>query len=235
MAAKSPIVLIIGAGPNIGQAVARNFASKGYKVALAARSLKAADSTANQLNIPSDFSKPDDVVNAFTKVKEVLGIPSVVVYNVSANHFTPADDPFSLSFADFSSDTNINIHGAFIAAQQAVSGFAQLPASAARTFIYTGNVLNVAILPRFLSQGIGKSGAAHMIWAASDAYKDRGYKFYYADERKADGSPKYRVDGDAHADLFWELANAKTQGPWMQTFVQGVGYKKFDTIYTPLA
>ena len=80
MAAKSPVVLILGAGPNIGQAVARAFASKGYKVALAARSLKA-DSTENQLNIPSDFSKTDDVVNAFTEVKEVFGIPSVVIYN----------------------------------------------------------------------------------------------------------------------------------------------------------
>ena len=232
MAAKSPVVLILGAGPNIGQAVARTFASKGYKVGLAARSVKEVDSTDDQLNIPSDFSKTDDVVNAFTKVSKVFGIPSVVICNVSASTFSPADDPFALSFADFGRDANINIHSAFVAAQQAVSGFAQLPeaSSAARTFIYTGNVLNVAILPRFISQGVGKSGAAHMIWAASAAYKDRGYKFYYADERKADGSPKYRVDGDAHANLYWELAHAKTQGPWMQTFVQGVGYKKFDTI-----
>ena len=81
MAAKSPVVLILGAGPNIGQAVARTFTSKGYKVALAARSLKEADSTDNQLNIPSDFSKTDDVVNAFTRVKKVFGIPSVVIYN----------------------------------------------------------------------------------------------------------------------------------------------------------
>ena len=81
MAAKSPVVLILGAGPNIGQAVARTFASKGYKVALAARSLKEADSTDNQLNIPSDFSNTDSIVNAFAKVKQVFGIPSVVVYN----------------------------------------------------------------------------------------------------------------------------------------------------------
>ncbi|KAM0541769.1 hypothetical protein ACHAPJ_013090 [Fusarium lateritium] len=176
MAAKSPVALIIGAGSNIGQSVARKFASKGYKVALAARSLNEAESTDDQLNIHSDFSKTDDVINAFKKVNKVLGIPSVVVYNVSASHLTPADDPFALSFADFTYDTTINIHSAFIAAQEAVSGFAQLPESAARTFIYTGNVLNVAILPKFLSQGIGKSGAAHMIWAASAAYKDRGYK-----------------------------------------------------------
>ena len=95
---------------------------------------------------------------------------------MSAVSFTPPDNPFALCLADLNRDTTVNIYSAFVAAQQAVSGFAQLPASAARTFIYTGNVLNVSVLPRFLSQGIGKSGAAHMIWAAADAYKDCGYK-----------------------------------------------------------
>ncbi|KAF4341223.1 short-chain dehydrogenase reductase like yusS [Fusarium beomiforme] len=235
MAAKSPIVLILGSGPNIGQSVARKFASEGYKVAIASRSQKETESTDKQLNIKTDLTKPLQVADAFSKVKKTFGIPSVVVYNASAAAFPPADDPLSVSYTDFTNNTAINIHSAFIAAQQAVSGFAQLPDSAARTFIYTGNILNVTILPKFLDAGVGKSGAAHMIWAASDAYKNRGYKFYYADERKPDGAPKYRVDGDAHAYLYWELSQGKEQGPWMQTFVKGEGYKKFDTLYTPIA
>lgn len=81
MPATSPIVLILGAGPKVGWPAAKAFASQGYKVAVAARSLKEADSTEDQLHIRSDFANPDDVVNAFTKVKEALGIPSVVVYN----------------------------------------------------------------------------------------------------------------------------------------------------------
>ncbi|KAF9767002.1 hypothetical protein IL306_000500 [Fusarium sp. DS 682] len=235
MAAKSPIVLILGSGPNIGQSVARKFASEGYKVAVASRSQKEAASTDKQLNIKTDLTKPFEVADAFSKVKTTFGIPSVVVYNASAAAFPPADDPLSVSYTDFSNNTAINIHSAFIAAQEAVSGFKQLPDSASRTFIYTGNILNVTILPKFLDAGVGKSGAAHMIWAAADAYKNKGYKFYYADERKADGAPKYRVDGDAHADLYWELSQGKEQGPWMQTFVKGEGYKKFDTLYTPIA
>lgn len=81
MAAKSPVALILGAGPNIGQAVAHKFASQGYRIGLVARSLKEADSTDDLLNIPGDFSKTDDIVKAFTTVKKALGIPSVVVYN----------------------------------------------------------------------------------------------------------------------------------------------------------
>jgi NAD(P)-dependent dehydrogenase (short-subunit alcohol dehydrogenase family) len=81
MAAKHPVALIIGAGPNIGQAVVHKFASKGFNVGVAARSVREADSTDNQLNIPSDFTKTEDVINAFDKVKKAFGIPSVVVYN----------------------------------------------------------------------------------------------------------------------------------------------------------
>ncbi|KAI1024389.1 hypothetical protein LB503_007107 [Fusarium chuoi] len=235
MATKSSIVLILGSGPNIGQSVARKFASKGFRVAIASRSQKEADSTDKQLNIKTDLTKPLEVADAFSRVKTAFGTPSVVVYNASAAAFPPADDPLSVSYTDFTNNTAINIHSAFIAAQQAVTGFAQLPESAARTFIYTGNILNVTILPKFLDAGVGKSGAAHMMWAAADAYKSKGYKFYYADERKPDGAPKYRVDGDAHADLYWDLSQGKEQGPWMQTFVKGEGYRKFDTLYTPIA
>ena len=85
MPSTSPVILILGAGPNIGQAVARTFASRGYKVALASRSLNEADSTDNQLNISSDFASSDDVVNAFKRVNKVFGIPSVVVYNGNPN------------------------------------------------------------------------------------------------------------------------------------------------------
>ncbi|WVF71820.1 hypothetical protein IAT40_006628 [Kwoniella sp. CBS 6097] len=224
----SPVILILGAGPNIGYNVAKTFAASGYKVALAARSVKQADDTDNQLHIPGDFTKSEDVVNAFSKVKKVFGVPpSVVVYNVSASTRAPPDDPFSLPFADFKKDLSINITSLYVAAQHAVAGFAQLPPSASRTFIMTGNILNVEIIPGFISQGTGKSAGAHMMWAAADAYKSKGFKFYYADERKADGTAKYKVDGDAHANLFKHLAEDQMQGPWHQTFVMGKGYQKF--------
>ncbi|RGP74102.1 short chain type dehydrogenase [Fusarium sporotrichioides] len=235
MSATSPVILILGYGANVGQAVASKFSSQGYRVAVAARSIKEADSTDTQLNISSDFTKTDDIVNAFDKVKKEFGIPSVVVYNASAGNLSPAKDPFDLPLKDLDYNIDLNIRSPFVAVQQAVAGFAQLPESASRTFIYTGNILNVAMIPGFLALGVGKSGGAYMIWSASAAYKDRGYKFYYADERKADGGAIFRVNGDAHADMFWKLSQDKEQGEWLQSFVKGEGYKKFDTIYTPLS
>ena len=65
MSASTPVALILGAGSNIGKSVGRKFASSGYKVALAARSINESESTDSQLNIKSDFSNTDDVVEAF--------------------------------------------------------------------------------------------------------------------------------------------------------------------------
>jgi hypothetical protein len=53
-------------------------------------------------------------------------------------------------------------------------------------------------------------------------------RFYYADERKEDGSPaSMAISGEAHAEHYIDLAEGKEQGPWHQTFVGGQGYKKF--------
>ncbi|KAK1243214.1 hypothetical protein MKX07_003842 [Trichoderma sp. CBMAI-0711] len=223
----SPIVLILGAGPRVGLPTAKAFASKGYKVAVAARSLNEAESTDSQLNIKSDFANPDDVINAFSKVKKELGIPSVVIYNAGAATFAPPGDPFAIPLDAFKRDMTVNNTSVFVAAQQAVLGFAELPADASRVFAFTGNILNVKPLPQFLESGAGKAASAHIMMAAAAEYKDKGFKFYYVDERKADGSAAFKIDGEAHAKLFCELADSKTQGPWLQTFVKGTGYRDF--------
>ena len=81
MSTTSPVILVLGAGPRIGTSVANAFAAKGYSVALASRKASQANSTANEIHIPTDFADPGTIANAFSQVKEKLGIPSVVVYN----------------------------------------------------------------------------------------------------------------------------------------------------------
>ena len=81
MSTSSPIILILGAGPRIGASIAKTFAAKGYKVALASRKASEANNNADEIYIQSDFADPSTVVNAFSKVKALLGTPSVVVYN----------------------------------------------------------------------------------------------------------------------------------------------------------
>jgi NAD(P)-dependent dehydrogenase (short-subunit alcohol dehydrogenase family) len=77
----TPVLLVLGAGPRIGKSLASAFAAKGYKIALVARSICEDDSTPNQLNISADLSDPSSIPSIFSKVKEMLGLPTVIVYN----------------------------------------------------------------------------------------------------------------------------------------------------------
>jgi len=86
-------------------------------------------------------------------------------------------DPLSIPLANFTRDLNINTTSAFVAAQQAALGFAQLSPTASKTFIFTGNILNTTTIASLLNSGVGKSATAHIIQSAAIAYKDRGYKY----------------------------------------------------------
>jgi hypothetical protein len=43
--------------------------------------------------------------------------------------------------------------------------------------MFTGNILNVTPLPKFLESGAGKSASAHMMMAAAAEYKEKGFKY----------------------------------------------------------
>ena len=81
-----PIVLIFGAGKNIGAATARAFSAKGYRVAQAARSANPAGSEDNNLFLTADLSKIGAVSDVFTSVRKTWGEPSVVLYNGNVKH-----------------------------------------------------------------------------------------------------------------------------------------------------
>ena len=81
MQEESRVVLVLGAGPNLGQAVGTAFAANGYKVALASRTLSAGVSKDGFLNIQADLSTPQGVLQVFQTTTQSLGPPNVVVYN----------------------------------------------------------------------------------------------------------------------------------------------------------
>lgn len=76
------VALILGAGPNIGDAVATKFAANGYQIALAARSISTGMSDKTGfLGIQGDLSDPHVVRSVFRTTIQHFGPPSVVVYN----------------------------------------------------------------------------------------------------------------------------------------------------------
>ena len=84
------------------------------------------------------------------------------------------------------------------------------------------------IVPEVVTLGCGKNSTLYVLEAAAHAYGKEA-QFYFADERlPTGGSTMDKIGGAAHAEAYWELANAGKQLPVNYTFVYGKGYVKFD-------
>ncbi|KAI1097743.1 NAD(P)-binding protein [Jackrogersella minutella] len=226
-----PTAFIIGAGPNVGQAVAETFAAAGFQVAVASRTPKL---DAKFRHYVFDGSKPETLPAVFEKVSADLGVPSVVIYNAYKGKVETADNPFGdIDLDTFKENLGINTLSPFVAVQEAIKGFEKLGPSglgpAGGTFIFTGNITNVSAIPGFLVFGMQKSATASMIQnLALASYPDKPYKFYFTDERRSDGTyVPQGLSGPAHAAIYIDLAKDAKQRPWNQTFVYGKGYVEF--------
>jgi NAD(P)-dependent dehydrogenase (short-subunit alcohol dehydrogenase family) len=192
----TPVLLILGAGPRIGSSVTSSFAAKGYKIALAARSLDDGLGSDGCLRLRVDLSHPEEIEGVFEKVKEQLGIPTVVLYNGRSSSISrfprlpvmtilvasyrvlrDVEDPLSsISIDEVNGEFAINVISPLFAVKQAVNGFRQLPNSASKTFIYTGNILNLVVKSDVLTYGMTKVAAANMIQTTAVAYAKEAFK-----------------------------------------------------------
>lgn len=173
-----PVVLLLGAGPRIGAAVADKFSNNGYSVAVASRSGGGTKKNKEFLSLKSDFADPSSIPALFDAVKaEFKTAPSVVIYNAAA-FTTPPDKESVLSIQSQSvaSDLNVNTISPYVAAQQALKGWEALPEDAKKTFIYTGNIMNVSVIPMplMLNLGIGKAASSFWIGVADATLSSSG-------------------------------------------------------------
>ncbi|KAG0651933.1 hypothetical protein D0Z07_1239 [Hyphodiscus hymeniophilus] len=192
--AANPVVLILGAGPRTGVSVAESFASKGYKVAVVSRNGNGSKNDKGYLSLKADFTNPDSIPAVFEAVKT-----DVIVYNAAALTNPPEkDSALSIPGDSVTLDLKVNTVSPYIAAQQAVAGWETLPKDTKKTFIYTGNMLNVSIIPvpLFLDLGMGKAASAFWIGVADTTYSSRDFSH----EEKV---------------------------PWHATFVKDKGYIQF--------
>ena len=219
--AANPVVLILGAGPRIGASVAEKFASKGYKVAVASRSGSGTGTAKGFLSLKADFTKPDSIPALFDAVEtEFHTSPSVVVYNAGRLTSPPDKDSiFSVSAESVALDLNVNTISPYVAAQQAVSGWETLPKETKKTFIYTGNITNVSIVPMplMLDVGMGKAASAFWIGLADTMYSARGFRCVFPKkkkkkERKEKKSSAWTVsDMSGLPDSFMQMSATETE------------------------
>ena len=81
MSSTKLVAFILGAGTNIGSAVAAQLREKGYRVALGSRNPKPTTDDETYFNVKVDVQKRESIEEAFDTVVQKLGPINVVIYN----------------------------------------------------------------------------------------------------------------------------------------------------------
>ena len=113
------VALIIGAGPGISLAFAKQLIASGYTVALASRDLDKLKPLAISIGAASfqaDVSSIDSIQRLFESVENALGEPEVVLFNPSAR---VKGEILSLDPNKVADAVATTAMGAFVAAQEA--------------------------------------------------------------------------------------------------------------------
>lgn len=131
------VCVVTGVGPGTGSALARRFATDGYRVALIARDAARLEALAAELPgskaYPVDIADLDALRQTLDRIRAELGAPSVLLHNAVAGGFGTFDtvDP-----AELEQRFRVNVTSLLVMAQQLAPGMIELGHGA---IVCTGN------------------------------------------------------------------------------------------------
>jgi len=210
-------LLLIGAGPGLGEAVARRFAEGGYRVTLAARSTDGlgqlagalADTGADIDTISVDAADPEGLAARMSELYRGEGAPGLIVYNAVMG---APDQLLSSSVAHLQTAYAVDVIGAIVVAQVAAQA---MRAAGQGTIIVTGGGFADHPIPALATVSLGKAAlrsAATMLGADLEPDGIRVATLTIAGQIVA-GTP---FDPKHIAERYWEVVHS--DGPWQAEF-----------------
>src|ERR1700733_7547057 len=210
-------LLLVGAGPGLGLAVARRFAAGGYRVTLVARSAdrlgelaRSLDDTGAEVNtVEADASSPEELRARMTELYRDQGAPGVVIYNAVLG---APDRLLSSTVIHLQEAYAVDVIGAIVVAQEAA------PAMRAAGFgrmIVTGGGFADHPIPALATVSLGKAAlrsAATMLGADLGPDGIRVATLTIAGQIVAGTA----FDPVRIAERYWEVVHS--DGPWQAEF-----------------
>jgi NADP-dependent 3-hydroxy acid dehydrogenase YdfG/quinol monooxygenase YgiN len=214
----SKSIMIIGAGPGIGQAVAQKFGREGWKIILTGRSAERlapliAELQANEITafaVPADATDPAALGAAIVQSDQlVVGLTTI--------HFNAAvvrqQDLFSMTNAEVDSDLAINVAGGLHTIRAAVDLFG----TRGGTILITGGGLGITPHESYASLGVGKAALRNIVQALHEPLAAKNIRIRLATVATLVAPRSGEAEGVA--ETFWALANAPDSG-WEATYPQ---------------
>jgi short-subunit dehydrogenase len=210
-------LLLIGAGPGLGAAVARRFAAGGYRVTLVARSAGGLGDLAGSLSdtgaeigtIEADASDPEALGARLAELYRGDDAPGLIVYNAVMG--TP-DRLLSATVAHLQAAYAVDVVSAIVVAQVAAPA---MKAAGFGTIIVTGGGFADHPIPALATVSLGKAAlrsAATMLGADLGPDGIRVATLTIAGQI-APGTP---FDPERIAERYWDVVH--TDGSWQPEF-----------------
>ena len=210
-------LLLVGAGPGLGLAVARRFAVGGYRVTLLARKTdrlgelaQSLDDTGAEIDtIEADASDSDDLRARMTELYGSDGAPGVVIYNAVMG---APDQLMSSTAAHLQTAYTVDVIGAIVIAQVAAPA---MRAAGFGTIVVTGGGFADHPIPALATISLGKAAlrtAATMLGADLGPDGIRVAILTIAGQIVAGTA----FDPERIAERYWEVV--QTDGPWQAEF-----------------
>ena len=199
-----PGVVVIGAGPGIGKAVARRFAREGLPVGVIAR--RPPDLPGADLALSADCTDEAALRSALDQVVAQLGVPDSVVYNAAK---IAADRIGELSLHEQLDAWAVNVGGAITAAAHLAPA---MVANGGGSFLITGGMPETK--PEYVSLSLGKAGVRALVTLLDQTYGTGG--LHAATVTVYGGvAPGTAFDPDAIAERYWAL-HQQPRDQWSQ-------------------
>ena len=210
-------LLLVGAGPGLGLAVARRFAVGGYRVTLVARSTDGLRGLAGALaatgapvsTIAADASDPEGLGARIRELYLGRGAPGVIVYNAVMG---APDRLLSSTAAHLQTAYAVDVISAIAVAQAAAPA---MRAAGSGTILVTGGGFADHPIPALATVSLGKAAlrsAATMLGADLEPDGIRVATLTIAGQIAAGTS----FDPERIAERYWQVVHA--DGPWQAEF-----------------
>ncbi|KAE9364013.1 putative short-chain type dehydrogenase [Stipitochalara longipes BDJ] len=175
-----PVIAVVGAGPGIGEAVARRFIASGFVAALLARTEDKLQTMVQCITTDfgsgtsryylTDLRVESQVQSSFSKIRSELGPVEVLVYNAGARRVNGRNilDTTSEEFENF---TKINLFGAFWSSKCVLP---DMLAAEKGTIIFTGATGSLRGSAGLSSFSPGKFGLRSLAQIVTREYQGKG-------------------------------------------------------------
>jgi NAD(P)-dependent dehydrogenase (short-subunit alcohol dehydrogenase family) len=229
---KYKTALIVGAGEGLSASLARQFASKEIRVALAARKIEKLGALCNETGARAyacNAADPDDVERLFGLVEREIAAPDLVVYNASGR----ARGPFlDLVPAEVAQAIMVSAFGGFLVAQQAAQRM--LP-NKHGAILFTGASASVKGYAQSAPFAMGKFGLRGLAQSLARELSPQGVHIAHfvidggirsAARAEPADRPDSMLDPDAIALSYWNVLQQPRSAwswevelrPWVEKF-----------------